>query len=325
MSARARLFLVVALSAVAASGAAVGVALLQRDDSAAAFSPPSGDPPLVLALGVRTDPEARALRRATGLYNDGRRREAARVFARYDSLEARIGSALARWPAGTLAVLRELVREYPDSGGARLHLGFALLWSGRPEDAVAAWRAARRVEPDSPYALRAEDVLFPNVFRGRPPFVPSFAAPRLPERPPARQLAALERAAREGGVRAKLSYGVALQALERPLSARRQYQAALALAPRDPEVQTAVAVASFDKARPRAAFASLGPLTRTHPRSATVRFHLGVLLAWLGDRDGALRQLERARTLAPPGSRLSVEANRFIRGLVSTEASPERD
>ena len=61
--------------------------------------PRKGFPPLELSLGVRDDAEARELRRAVELYEAGRRHEAARIFARYDSLEAKLGAAFAAWPA----------------------------------------------------------------------------------------------------------------------------------------------------------------------------------------------------------------------------------
>jgi hypothetical protein len=141
---------------------------------------------------------------------------------------------------------------------------------------------------------------------------------------PDRRLAALARAARGDDVAAKLLYGAALQQLERPLSARRQYDAAVALAPDSAEPRVAAAVSRFDKARPRAAFARLGPLTRAFPRSASVRFHLGLLLLWLGDVSDGRRQLERARALAP-NARVGREATRFLHRLASIEADRNGD
>ena len=67
----------------------------------------------------------------------------------------------------------------------------------------------------------------------------------------------------------------------------------------------------FDKSNPARAFSHLGPLVRTFPRAATVRFHLGLLLLWLGRVDEAKRQLALARADAP-GSLLGREANGFL-------------
>jgi tetratricopeptide (TPR) repeat protein len=325
VDARRRVFFVVALAALATAGVATGVAVLQRDDAADAFRPPSGDPPLVLELGVRTNPEARALRRAVRLYDNGRKAAAARIFARYSSPDARVGAALARWPNGTVDALAAVVRRFPDRALPRLHLGLALFWQGRREEAVAAWTAARRVERDSPSAVRATDLLFPSFPRGLPPFVPNARmSSSLARMRPDHQLAALARAARRDDVAAKLLYGAALQRLERPLSARRQYDAAVALAPDSAEPRVAAAVSRFDKARPRAAFARLGPLTRAFPRSASVRFHLGLLLLWLGDVSDGRRQLERARALAP-NARVGREATRFLQRLGGIEADRNGD
>src|SRR5207253_7166666 len=110
----------------------------------------SGRPPLVFDFGVRKDPEAVALRRAQSLYSKGRQREAGAVFARYSSLQARVGAAVAAWPDGTLAALDRLAREHPQSGLVRLHLGLALPWSRRGAAALVQWPPALRADPASP-------------------------------------------------------------------------------------------------------------------------------------------------------------------------------
>jgi Flp pilus assembly protein TadD len=120
----------------------------------------------------------------------------------------------------------------------------------------------------------------------------------------------LARRARAGSLRGKLLYGLALQRLGRPLSARRQYEAAARLAPSNPEALVADAVGRFDKADPERAFSRLGPLSRRFPRSASVRFHLGLLLLWLGEVEGAKRQLRMAAQRRE--SRLAEEAKRLL-------------
>jgi tetratricopeptide (TPR) repeat protein len=92
---------------------------------------------------------------------------------------------------------------------------------------------------------------------------------------------------------------------------RAQFDEAVALAPRDPEALAAAAVGRFDKADPAAAFGRLGPLTGRFPRAQSPRFHLGLLLLWSGDVEGAKRQLRQARALGPE-SRLGREAKRFL-------------
>lgn len=319
MGPRARIFLIVGAAAAAAAVATVGATLLTTEGESegtpgppAVTKPREGAPPLVLDLGLRTDAEAVALRRAERLYDRDRRTEAGRIFARYGSLPARIGASFAAWPHGSLERLEALARAHPGSALVRLHLGLARFWAGRDAQAVAAWRETERVDPDSLSAVRAGDLLHPEYARGLPVFVPSFSPPAgLAQLPPARQLASLAQAARTGGVREKLLYGIALQRIGRPLSARRQYAAAARLAPGNVEAQVAAAVGRFDKERPERAFSRLGPLTGRFPRAPTVRFHLGLLLLWIGRVEEAERQLARARAQAP-SSPLGREANRFL-------------
>lgn len=318
MSPRLRVSLLVALAALAAAGATVGATLLtagKERGATPAARPRPGVPPLVLDLGVRTDGEARALRRAAALYDRGRRGQAERLFLRYGSDEARVGAALAAWPAG-FERLAALAEEKPESAVAQLHLGLALYWRGFPREARAAWRRAKAARPDSLYGVRASDLLHPEYpVPGLPQFVPGFPAPPgLARLSPPRQLAFLAARARRGGARAKLLYGVALQRLGRPLSARRVFAAAAALAPRDPEAQVAAAVSLFDKDRPERAFGHLGPLAKAFPRAATVRFHLGLLLLWMGRVEEGRRELRLARRVEP-GSPLAGEAGRFLREL----------
>jgi Flp pilus assembly protein TadD len=201
-----------------------------------------------------------------------------------------------------------------------LHLGFANLWSGRVEDATAAWRKAALLQPDSASAQRADDALHPNFPAGVPFFVPSFPPPiGLGALSPPAQLAALKAGARRPDEHAKLLYGLALQRLGHRLSARREYDAAVAVAPQDPEALVAAAVSRFDKNRPAEAFSRLGPLTQRFPKVATVRFHLGLLLLWLarsqpGSVEEGKRQLRLART-AEPGSPLANEATKLLSSL----------
>jgi tetratricopeptide (TPR) repeat protein len=312
VSRRLRIALVAAVALAAAAGVALGGVLVRGDEDDS--DRPSGVPPFVVDLGVRTDPEAKALRRAARAYDAGRRRRAGRILAGYTSLQARVGRALATWPEGSRASLERLAQANPGSGAVGFHLGLARFWDGDQAGALDAWRTTRTRDPDSAYAIRATDLLYRRFPPGQPTFIPSFRPDRSIVRlSPARQLAALERNARGPDFRAKLLYGLALQRLERPISARRQYSAAARLAPRDPEALAADAVGRFDKTHPERAFSRLGPLTRRFPRAATVRFHLGLLLLWLGDVDAARRQLRIAATVK--SSSLAREANRLLTRL----------
>jgi tetratricopeptide (TPR) repeat protein len=318
MSPRARIAILVGVAALAAAAVAVAAGVLTGDDKAGRGR--TGNPPLLLDLGVRTDPEARDLRRAAQLYDANRTADATRIFARHRSLQARVGRALAGWPRGTQGRLEQLSAAAPRSAAVRLHLGLAYFWAGRDADAVAEWRAASRVQPDSVFAVRASDLLHPGQAPGLPTFVPGFAGPAgLGRLTPPRQLAVLRRAAAGRDAHAKLLYGVALQRLGHPLSAERVFADAARLAPADPEAQAAAAVGRYRKDAPERAFARLGPLTRRFPHAATIRFHLGLCLLWLGHLDDARRQLELARTSAPR-SPLAMEANRFLARLEGVRA-----
>lgn len=264
---------VVSAAAVVAVGATVGGTILQTRGESSGTTARNGAPPLELSV---TGPLAQAL----GLYRRGKRSEAGAIFDRYHTLPAEIGSAFSRWPHGSLDAMKKLVAANPRSALAELHLGLAYYWSGRDADAASSWKQAAAVEPDTPYAISALDLLHPNV------------APNLP--PLVADVASVPRAARAG-----LERGIVLWNREHPVSARRALDAALALAPRDPVVQTAAAVALFSPAHPLLPFPKLGPLTGRYPKAAVVRLHLGLLLLWTKQVKKGETQLRLAVSEAP--------------------------
>jgi len=317
MSARRRVVLLVVLAAVAAAAVAA-VAVVASDGGSETTSgtpdPRPGRPPLSLALGFRDDAEARDLREAAALYAKGDTTAAASRFAEHDSLEAKVGATLASWPEGSYDRLEQLAKLYPESALVQLHLGLARLWANRG-DPVAAWSAALEAEPDTPYAVLAGNLLHPNLPRGLPAFIPSFEAPPEVRRlPPSRQLDALRERAQSGDVHELLLYGVGLQRVGRPESAREVFERAAKGVPGDPEAQVAAAVGLFSKDAPERAFGRLGPLTRRFPHEPTVRFHLGVLLLWTGRVEEAQRQL-RLASRTRPGSPLAREAARYLKTI----------
>ena len=317
MSAQRRVAFLVGAVAVAAA-AIVGVAVLSADedsaDAQATTTEPSlrpGRPPLSFALGFREDEEAQDLTQGAGLYQRGETEAAAALFAKHDSLEAKVGAAFAAWPEGTLDRLEQLAKLYPELAVVQLHLGLARLWANEG-DPLEAWRAVVEAEPDTPYAIVAGNLVHPGLPRGLPAFIPSFTAPTAVSKlPPAQQLEALRRASERGGVREQLLYGVGLQRVGRPVSAARVFDQAAQRFPDDVEAQVAGAVGAFDKAAPEQAFGRLGPLSKTYPNEPSVRFHLGVLLLWTGRIEGAERQF-RLASKAQPGSPLAREADRYL-------------
>jgi tetratricopeptide (TPR) repeat protein len=259
---RTRARLVVAVIAGAAAAVAVGAAIVQGR----ADHDPGEPPPLELSAS------SPALRAAEAAFEQGDRRGARERFEAFlesdpSSLEAAVGLAIASWPGGTVERLLDLREEHPGSGLVRLHLGLAHFAQGDREEAEREWAEAERRDPDTPSALRAEDLLHPGMAPGRPFFFP--ASDRLAE-------------------------GVALQRAGRPVSALRAFERVLATDPDSLEAKVAVAVARFDKDDPVQAFSTLGPLASEHPDAEIVRYHLGLLLLWIRALDEAEEQLSRA-------------------------------
>jgi Flp pilus assembly protein TadD len=316
---RARVVAVVAAAAVVAVAGTVTVTWLQTrgETTVAAGSvgkPLAGVPPLAFDFGVRRDPEVVALTRGEQLLDAKRPQRAAAlaIFRRYHSVAAEIGAAFAQWPRGGLDALKKLVAAHPRSATAQLHLGYALLWSGRNADAVRQFQRVDRAFPDSPEAVTAENVLYSKMAPNLPLIVLGLGLPSAPSA--AAQLRLLARGAAAGGADAKLRYGYALWTLHRRVSAERQFAAAAALAPRDPLARTLAAVGRFTKRNPVAAFSRLGPLTAVFPRSSAVQFHLGVLLLWTADVAKGKKHL-RSAVRYEPGSPWAKAAGELLSAL----------
>ena len=278
---------IVALAAAVAAGATVGATLLQTRGESTGTTARKGFPPLEL-------PASPALR----LYQAGKRAQAEVIFARSHSLPDEIGAAFARWPHGSLDAMKKLVAANPQSGLAELHLGLAYYWSGRDADAVSSWELAAKLEPDSPYAVSALDFLHPDVAPGLPPIV-------------------VDSASVDPKARTRLLRGILLWDREQPVSARREIDAAAALAPNDPAVLAAAAVASFSPAHPLEPFPKLGPLTGRFPKAAVVRLHLGVLLLWTRQVTKGKAQL-RLAIAAQPESAYAKSAAQILGALAGT-------
>ncbi len=300
ISRRALITLIAVVAALAAAAIAAAVAFVGRPPSESAGR--EGRPPLALDATLTGDEHAAALSEGERLYAADMVSSALAVFDEIlqqdpDSVGAAVGEAIARWPAGTTARLRTLASTNPESGLARLHLGFALFWERRDDAALRAWREVLVLEPDEPWALRAENLLHPDMPRGRPIFVPSKELPEaLLGQPLEVQLRELESRARaDGRAQDWIAYGVALQRAGRPVSAREAFERAAAVSPDDPEARTAVAIGHFEKDDPAAAFSLLGPLTAEFPGEPVVKYHLGLALLWIGGVADARTQLEEAR------------------------------
>ena len=267
-----------------------------------------GRPPLALDAELAGVENAAELTEAEVVYQEGRAGDALDLFesilsGQPDSLEASVGSAIARWPAGTTARLRTLSLGNEESALVQLHLGFALFWEEREQAAVNAWQQALDVEPNSPSALRAENLLFPEMPRGRPIFVPSTELDAsLRGRPLVEQLAALDAAAESMPTAESLiAHGVALQRAGRVVSASERFEEAARREPDNAEARVAAALVRFEKGDLTPAFSTLGPLTTAFPDDAVVRYHLALALIWIKDIEGAEEQLIQAAALDGDG------------------------
>ena len=191
--------------------------------------------------------------------------------------------------------LEPVAQDAPKDPAVQFNYGVALFCAGYLNEADQAFRAAKTVGRDTFYEMRADEILHPQFFTPKdglyPVFQPSGSDPLLVQRrgattarPPALRRAALP----AGGEAA---------------TERRR-------------VQVAAAVGLFDEDNLSASFSHLGPLVKRFPNSQSVRYHLGLLLAWTGQRNQAITEFRMARALGA-ATRLGKQADVFLKGLVA--------
>jgi tetratricopeptide (TPR) repeat protein len=184
-----------------------------------------------------------------------------------------------QWPHGAIGTMQKLGLEYPKSAIVQFYRGIAFLWAGYPTDAAQALEAAKKFGANSYVAEKADNILHPNYYApSAPPYYPVFA--------PTERNALLQR-------------GSVLQEEGHQLSAERLYQQAARRDPNDPQAQVAAAVGLFDEDNLNVSFGRLGPLTARFPRSQSVHYYLGYLLAWTDQRTDAITQYEDTVRLGP--------------------------
>jgi len=199
---------------------------------------------------------------------------------------ARIRTAFDNWPKGGVTTMEELGREYPRDPVVQLYRGLALLWAGYAGDAEVVLQKAKKLGRDTTWEVQADSLLHPQFSAGYPIFEPLRRDPLLDR-------------------------GFRLQAAGHQHSALRVYERAARKAPNDDATQVAAAVARFDKDNLTPAFSHLGPLTQRFPRSQIVRFYLGLLLAWTGERDAACVQFGKTVALGR-STQLGRQATTFV-------------
>jgi len=204
-----------------------------------------------------------------------------------------VRAAFAAWPRRTLVDLEVLATRYPRDPVVQFNYGSVLFCAGYTDDAVQAYRAAKQSGRDTQYRITADNLLHPQFFdQGYPIFEPTSRDPLL--------------------IRGNL-----LQREGHQVSAERLYARAARLHPNDPEALTAAAVGRFDEDDLNASFSRLGPLARRFPRSQTVRYHLGLLLVWIGDAKQGIAEFRIVRRLGPDTT-LGREAARLLERVQST-------
>lgn len=185
-------------------------------------------------------------------------------------------NAAVRKAMRSVTALEQLENRYPDDPAVQINFGRALICAGFLADATQALEAAKHRGRDTPYEIDADQLLHPTFFQnGYPTFQPSNGSDPL------------------------LVQGAVLQRQGRQHSAERLYAKAARLHPGDPEAQVAAAVGRFDEDNPSAAFSRLGPLTKRFPHSQVVRYYLGLLLVWIGERQQAVSEFRKTVALGP--------------------------
>jgi predicted Zn-dependent protease len=206
---------------------------------------------------------------------------------------AAVRTALAK-PAGRAArAIEPLADEQPKDAVVQFNYGWALFCGGFDADAVPVLARAKRLGRDSRYAVVADNILHPQYFqKGYPLFEYAGRDPLLIQ-----------------GQIAQRNY--------HQQTAERLWARAATLHPNDPQAQVAAAVGRFDMDDLSASFSRLGPLVKRFPQSQSVRYHLGLLLAWTGQGTLALKEFRAAGALDPTTT-FGKEAIAFVKRLESS-------
>jgi tetratricopeptide (TPR) repeat protein len=204
-----------------------------------------------------------------------------------------VKAAFRQNPKAAAQALEPVAQSSPRDPVVQYNFGVALYCAGFFSDASQAFRAAKSAGRDTYYEMRSDEILHPNFFRPTDGLYPIFQ-PQHSNR--------------------LLIDGVLLQRRGKQRSAEKLYQRAARLHPNDAEMQVAAAVGRFDEDNLSASFSRLGPLVKRFPKSQSVRFHLGLLLAWIGQKTRSQMEFERAVALGS-NTTLGREASAFLKGI----------
>ena len=212
---------------------------------------------------------------------------------------AAVRAALALQPKAAAQALEPIAQQATKDPVVQFNFGTALFCAGYVADAEQAFRQAKKAGYDTYYEMRADQILHPQFFQPTDGLYPIFQ----PQHP-----------------NPLLIQGVVLQRRGKQHSAEKLYARAARLQPGNDEAQVAAAVGRFDEDDLSASFSRLGPLVKRFPRSQSVRYHLGLLLAWTGQRDQAIAEFRLAQRLNPR-STLGRQSSAFLHGLVGGGSS----
>jgi Flp pilus assembly protein TadD len=208
---------------------------------------------------------------------------------------AAIRAAMAQTAKRAAFALEPVEQDAPKDPAVQFNYGVALFCAGYLNEAGQAFRAAKTTGRNTLYEMRADEILHPQFFTPQdglyPVFQPTRADPLLVQ-------------------------GVLQQRQGHQHSAERLYRRAARERPDDDEAQVAAAVGLFDEDRLSASFSRLGPLVKRFPASQSVRYHLGLLLAWTGQRDQAVLEFRKTQALGAT-TPLGKQAGVFLKGLVA--------
>ena len=205
---------------------------------------------------------------------------------------AAVRAAMARPARAAARTLQPLSQARPNDPVVLFNYAFALYCGGYAQEAATAFRQAKKAGYDTFYEIESDVLLHPQFFTdGYPPFQYTGRDPLL--------LA-----------------GALKQRQGHQHSAEKLWAKAARLHPNDDLAQVAAAVGRFDMDNLSASFSHLGPLVGRFPKSQTVRFYLGLLLAWTGQRDQAVIEFRAARKLGPQTA-LGKQASAFLSRLVT--------
>ncbi|MGZ4292201.1 MAG: tetratricopeptide repeat protein [Gaiellaceae bacterium] len=207
-----------------------------------------------------------------------------------------VRAAFAKGPGAAARALEPLAETSPGDPVVQFNEGRALACAGFLTEATQAFRRAKKAGRDTYYEVASDNLLHPQFFTNGYPILEYFGKDPL------------------------LIQGQLQQRQFHQRSAERLYAQAARLRPGSAEAQVAAAVGRFDMDDLSASFSRLGPLVKRFPHSQSVRFHLGLLLAWTGQRALSVKEFRAARALGPR-TRLGQDSDTFLQGLVATGTS----